>query len=80
MTLGLAGLGLARLALTVVGGCSSVAANSIGIEGPCTRSSDCGGGLSCVGGVCSLPDAGESPDGALDSGVGDAALDGNHAG
>jgi hypothetical protein len=38
-----------------------------GVNSACTRTSDCDNGLSCVGGVCSPPDAGVPVDGAADS-------------
>lgn len=39
-----------------------------GVNGPCTRSSDCQPGLACLEGVCTSPDAGDS-----DAGVGNAS-------
>ena len=50
----------------------------VGVNAACTRTKDCDNGLTCVGGVCSPPDAG-----AMESGGGDAnesgAADGNAA-
>ena len=47
-------------------------ASTVGLNAPCTRTSDCDDGLTCLGGVCSLPDAGV-PDGSSDaSDAGDA--------
>lgn len=49
-----------------------------GLNGPCTRTSDCQPGLECLQGVCTSPDSGSSDSGgghATDSG----AADGNGA-
>jgi hypothetical protein len=48
----------------------------VGVNAACTRTSDCESGLSCVGGVCSPPDAG-APDGGGDAN--DSGADGNAA-
>lgn len=45
-----------------------------GVNGACTRTSDCEKGLSCIGGVCSQADAAAPGDGGEagpDSGAGD---------
>lgn len=39
---------------------------SAGLNGACTRTSDCEPGLSCVGGVCSPPDAQTAGEGGSD--------------
>jgi hypothetical protein len=46
-----------------------------GINGACTRTKDCQEGLSCVAGVCSLPDAGATESGgdASEAGAGDGS-------
>ena len=46
-----------------------------GIDAPCTRSSDCKGGLTCTGAVCVAvdvkgPDAGDAGDGQSSDGLG----------
>jgi hypothetical protein len=53
------------LSLSACGANESSSVN--GIEGPCTRSRDCQGGLVCVNGICSEPDAGVSPEGGGDA-------------
>jgi hypothetical protein len=47
-----------------------------GVNAACTRTKDCQSGLTCIGGVCSLPDAG-TPDSGSDAN--DAGADGNAA-
>ncbi|HEY3817366.1 MAG TPA: hypothetical protein VGL81_09360 [Polyangiaceae bacterium] len=66
----------ALLLVAAVVGCSTDA-STVGVNGACTRTTDCDPGLSCVGGVCSPSDAGPSDGGrdANDSG----AADGNAA-
>ena len=39
-------------------GCGGIDDPNGGTNAPCTRSSDCGGGLVCSEGVCREPDAG----------------------
>jgi hypothetical protein len=34
----------------------------VGVNAPCQRSTDCDKGLSCVGGMCVLPEAGPKGD------------------
>jgi hypothetical protein len=34
----------------------------VGLNAPCQRSTDCDKGLSCVGGMCALPDGGPKGD------------------
>jgi hypothetical protein len=36
--------------------------SQVGVNAACTRTSDCESGLTCVGGVCSLPDDGTPAD------------------
>ena len=48
----------------------------VGVNAACTRTTDCESGLTCVGGVCSPPDAGV-PDGGSDAN--DSGADGNAA-
>jgi hypothetical protein len=38
-----------------------------GVNAPCTRTSDCQSGLSCVAGLCAAPDSGMPPDAGSDS-------------
>ena len=77
---------VSRYALSVVAAVFALAArrdpcgtdtSPAGVNAACTRTKDCEVGLSCVGGVCSPPDAGvtESGSDANDSG----AADGNAA-
>ena len=49
----------------------------VGVNAACTRTTDCESGLSCVGGVCLLPDAGV-PDSGSDANE-SGAVDGNAA-
>lgn len=51
--------------------------SQVGLNGACTRNKDCDDGLSCVAGVCSMPDAGVPEGGADASDSG--AVDGNAA-
>jgi hypothetical protein len=44
-----------------------------GLNGPCTRSTDCAEGLSCSGGVCTSLDAG-TPDAGAPTDATDAAI------
>ncbi len=39
----------------------------VGVNAACTRTSDCESGLTCVGGVCSLPDEGTAADAGADT-------------
>ncbi|MGD0528918.1 MAG: hypothetical protein ABSE49_27520 [Polyangiaceae bacterium] len=41
--------------------------SQVGVNAACTRTSDCESGLACVGGVCSLPDEGTTPDAGGDA-------------
>ena len=64
-------LGLAR----DPGGCSGVDDPDGGTNAPCTRNSDCRGGLICAEGVCTEPDSGAgSP---KDSGTADVVKPGD---
>jgi len=49
-------------------GCGGVDDPDGGPNAPCTRSSDCGGSLVCLEGVCREPDAGQGSNGGRDSG------------
>lgn len=49
-------------------GCGGVDGPEGGPNAPCTRSSDCGGSLVCLEGVCREPDAGQGS-GQRDSGA-----------
>ncbi|HVJ89340.1 MAG TPA: hypothetical protein VM580_06015 [Labilithrix sp.] len=75
---------LTAVALVTLGwvrepGCGGIEDPDGGTNAPCTRSSDCGGGLVCSEGVCREPDSGGSgnpvPDGGDGGadGVGDAS-------
>ena len=46
-----------------------------GVNAACTRTKDCQSGLTCIGGVCSMPDGGTPDSGsdANDAGDGNAA-------
>jgi hypothetical protein len=52
--------------------------SQVGVNAACTRTSDCESGLTCIGGVCSPPDAeAGTSDGGAD--VNDAGTDGHPA-
>jgi hypothetical protein len=51
----------------------------VGVNAACTRTSDCDDGLSCVGGVCTPPDAGAPADGGASDSNDSSATDGNTA-
>ncbi len=53
------------------GGCGGIDDPDGGTNAPCTRNSDCRGGLVCMEGVCTGPDSGPTP--IVDSGATDVA-------
>jgi len=64
--------GFVAVALVALGvsrdpGCGGIDNPQGGTNAPCTRSSDCGGSLVCLAGVCRDHD--EDDDGSLDSGT-----------
>jgi hypothetical protein len=57
-------------------GCGGVDDPDGGTNAPCTRSSDCGGSLVCLEGVCREPASGSSGNPTPKDGGADAATDG----
>jgi len=41
--------------------------STVGLNAPCTRSSDCENGLACLGGVCTPTESGVASDGGSDA-------------
>lgn len=63
---GFAAFAFVALRFSGAPGCGGVDNPQGGTNAPCTRSSDCGGSLACLAGVCRDPDG---DDGSLDSGT-----------